>query len=80
MNKSSKILMATMLSVAGGAYAQSSVTIYGSIDAGVSYVNNQRGGSSVREDTGNRSPDRLGFRGTEDLGDGYKALWQLETG
>ncbi|MFZ6648759.1 porin [Undibacterium sp. TJN25] len=72
--------MATMLSVAGGAYAQSSVTIYGSIDAGVSYVNNQRGGSSVREDTGNRSPDRLGFRGTEDLGDGYKALWQLETG
>jgi predicted porin len=55
------------------AYAQSSVTIYGTLDAGV----------SRRTDTdltavGKRDNNKLGFRGVEDLGSGLKALFQLE--
>jgi len=75
-------LAATVMALAasGAASAQENVTVYGSVDAGVSYVSNQRGGSSVREDAGNRSPDRIGFRGVEDLGSGYKALFVVESG
>lgn len=82
MNKS--ITLAAIMSLAAGAAcaqtSSSNISIYGSVDAGVSYVSNQRGGSSVREDAGNRSPDRIGFRGVEDLGSGYKALFVLENG
>jgi predicted porin len=80
MKQVKMLLIATLLSMAGSASAQENITIYGSVDAGVSYVSNQRGGSSVREDSGNRSPDRIGFRGSEDLGSGYRALFTLETG
>jgi predicted porin len=65
---------------AAGAHAQSNVTIYGSLDAGVAYINNVSGGSMMRVDQGTMQPDRIGFRGTEDLGDGLKAIYQLEAG
>jgi len=55
-----------------GAYAQSSVTIYGTIDAGVTKTT----GTSVG--IGKRDNNKLGFRGVEDLGSGLKALFQLE--
>ncbi|RJF92798.1 porin [Noviherbaspirillum saxi] len=63
-----------------GAFAQSNVTIYGSMDAGVAYINNIGGNSAVRLDQGTMQPDRIGFRGVEDLGGGLKANFQLETG
>jgi predicted porin len=55
-----------------GAYAQSSVVIYGTLDAGLS----KRTGTTVAE--GKRDNNKLGFRGVEDLGSGLKALFQLE--
>ena len=57
---------------AGYACAQSSVTVYGNVDVGV----------SKRSDTtlavGRRDNNRLGFKGVEDLGGDLKALFQLE--
>ena len=69
-----------MLLAAAGAHAQTNVTIYGSLDAGISSVNNERGSSVTKLDTGNRSPNRLGFRGSEELGNGMRALFGLESG
>lgn len=65
---------------AGSASAQNNVTIYGSLDAGVAYINNLGGSSVTRVDQGTMQPDRIGFRGSEDLGGGMKALFLLEAG
>ena len=76
-----------LLSLAGIAAAQSSVTLYGIVDAGVTYRSNERvgsagaytGHSSVGHD---RQPVRqpLGIKGSEDLGGGMRALFVLENG
>jgi predicted porin len=68
-----------------GAQAQSNVTIYGIADVGVEYLTNAaRNGTSnddvVRLSSGNLSGSRVGFRGTEDLGNGMTAIFQLESG
>jgi predicted porin len=65
---------------AAPAHAQSNVTIYGSLDAGVAWVDNVNGSSASRVDQGTMQPDRFGFRGTEELGGGLKALFHLEGG
>jgi predicted porin len=71
--------------VATAAHAQSSVTIYGIIDDGISWVNNSAnasGGHSslVKMDEGVDGGSRWGIRGTEDLGDGTRAVFVLENG
>jgi predicted porin len=73
---------ATAFAAAGGAQAQSSVTIYGLIDSGVEFVNNAgaKGGSLTRLSSGAMNTSRIGFRGSEDLGGGLKAIFQLENG
>jgi predicted porin len=68
---------------AGNAMAQSSVTIYGLLDEGLAYTTNANaaGGSILKMPTLTGSfPSRLGFRGTEDLGDGLQAVFALESG
>ncbi|TXD60213.1 porin [Ralstonia sp. TCR112] len=70
---------------AGGAYAQSSVTLYGVVDAGLTYANkvpNGNGGGSSRVglDSGGLSGSRWGLRGVEDLGGGLKGIFNLESG
>jgi predicted porin len=66
------------------AHAQSSVTLYGLIDAGLAYVSNQKSGSgghnNFLQTSGNLSTSRWGLRGTEDLGGGYSAVFDLESG
>ena len=62
------------------AHAQSSVTLHGLIDNGISYVSNQRGHSAVFASTGNIVGDRWGVTGGEDLGGGLKAIFKLENG
>ena len=68
------------LAATGAAMAQSSVTIYGVVDVGYTSVNNSGTGT---DNTGltssNMTTNRLGFRGTEDLGGGLKAKFQVET-
>lgn len=76
------------LAATGAVMAQSSVTLYGVVDAGFTSVNNSAGvtstGGQSTDNTGltssNMTTNRLGFRGTEDLGGGLKANFEIETG
>jgi GBP family porin len=65
---------------ATAAHAQSSVTLYGLIDAGITYTNNQHGHSNWQETSGSVNGSRWGLRGSEDLGGGLKAIFTLENG
>ncbi|MQQ99697.1 porin [Glaciimonas soli] len=57
------------------------VEVYGLVDSGVVYVNNQGGESNVLlQGGGGDRPNRLGFRGREDLGGGNQAIFVLENG
>nr|WP_245200198.1 porin [Herbaspirillum sp. LeCh32-8] len=61
--------------------APSSVTLYGIVDAALQYGKFDKGvGASAALASGNLQASRLGFRGSEDLGAGYRANFQLETG
>ena len=70
--KKSLLALALFGAFAGAAHAQSSVVIYGSLDAGMI----KRTDSSMT--IGKRLNNTLGFKGTEDLGNGLKAIFQLE--
>ena len=76
-----KILFAlTALSAcAGTASAQTSVTIYGVVDIALEHEND---GARRRTalDSGQFYGSRIGFKGSEDLGGGLKANFQLENG
>ena len=61
------------------AYAQSSVTVYGIMDACVAISNNTEG-PRTQLNSGCAYGSRLGFRGQEDLGGGLKADFTLESG
>src|SRR5580704_13296374 len=77
-----KTLMVAALTgvFATAAHAQSSVTLYGLIDAGITYTNNQGGHSNWQETSGTVNGSRWGLRGSEDLGGGLKAIFTLENG
>lgn len=77
------------------AHAQSSITLYGIVDAGVGYTSGQRtatnkgaagtpqtysNASNYGFASGTWSGDRWGIKGTEDLGGGNAAIFQLENG
>ncbi len=76
-------LACTLLATACGAVqAQTTVTIYGVLDAGVEHLSSVGGSGSLTRmpGLGVSVPSRLGFRGTEDLGGGLKAIFTLESG
>ncbi|MCL1825543.1 MAG: porin [Betaproteobacteria bacterium] len=65
------------------AFAQSNVTLYGTIDYGfTSLGSNDAEGVKSRQgiDSGISKANRIGFKGAEDLGNGLKAVFVLETG
>lgn len=62
------------------AIAQSNITLYGIIDTGVARIDDAGGSGSTLLRSGNLLTSRFGFRGTEDLGDGLKAIFNLEAG
>lgn len=62
------------------ARAQSSVQLYGIVDDALTYTNNIRGGHTWAQFSGVARNDRWGFRGVEDLGGGYRAIFRLENG
>jgi len=66
--------------ISGSASAQSNVTVYGIIDASLSRSSSDVAPTKVSVDSGNWYGSRLGFRGSEDLGDGLSVLFQLENG
>lgn len=78
--KKTLIALAVLGSVAGVAQAQSAVTIYGKVDLGVTKLSGDTtnlGLNSSAQMQGNHQ-SRIGFKGTEDLGGGLSALFQIE--
>ena len=86
-----RLLLVALTGVSASiAHAQSSVTLYGLMDSGVSYTNNVRGfnsstggshgSSDFRFGSGLMQSDLWGLKGTEDLGGGLKAVFDLENG
>ncbi|MFZ6771102.1 porin [Undibacterium sp. SXout7W] len=78
--KKTLLAFAVLSAFAATASAQSSVTIYGIIDAATVYTTNQTatGGSKVSMDAGQLLTSRWGIKGSEDLGGGLKANFNLE--
>ena len=90
--KKSLFAVAALSAIAGAAQAQSSVTVYGIIDAGyiganttttttsTLVLNGQAKAQSNQLGAGAESSSRLGFKGTEDLGGGTSAFFTIEMG
>ncbi|MBH1983302.1 MAG: porin [Burkholderiales bacterium] len=70
--KKSLVALALFGAFAATAQAQSSVQIYGTIDAGLGKLTGETTKVTKRDN------NKLGFKGTEDLGNGLKAIFQLE--
>nr|WP_324250879.1 porin [Paraburkholderia saeva] len=72
------------LIVCAGAQAQAqadtgnnSVTLFGVMDAGITYVSNEGGHGNAKFDDGILSPNMFGLKGNEDLGGGLHAVFTL---
>lgn len=78
------LLLASILSAAVSAHAQSTVTLYGRVDTGLEYMsglpNAAYSGSTSRwrAESGNWGGSLWGMKGAEDIGGGNKVLFQLE--
>jgi predicted porin len=77
--KKSLIALA-VLAASGAAMAQSSVTLFGVVDASVARISNKGTGAVSNTGLANSgyNSSRIGFRGTEDLGGGLAASFWLE--
>ena len=63
------------------AMAQSNVQVYGVLDAAIAKEDTGApNGSRTVVNSGNQSSSRFGFKGTEDLGNGLKAVFNIEGG
>ncbi len=78
-----KLLALSVLALASGISSAQNVTVYGVVDAGISYQS--KSGSATNGDKSNflfspngSSPSIIGFKGSEDLGGGLKANFNLE--
>jgi general bacterial porin, GBP family len=78
--KKSLVALALGSVFAVSAHAQSSVTLYGLIDTGLVYTNNQGGHSNWQVNSSSTQNTVFGLRGTEDLGGGLHAVFKLEQG
>ncbi|MGN6457360.1 MAG: porin [Achromobacter mucicolens] len=83
--KKTLLAAALLAGFAGVAQAETSVTLYGIIDTGLGY-NKISGGTDAQNGSrfgminGVQNGSRWGLRGSEDLGDGLRAVFQLESG
>jgi predicted porin len=77
--KKSLLALLVLGAASGYAMAESSVTLYGNIDAGAT-VSHQNGQTKVQMSNGNWGSNSVGIRGTEDLGGSNKVNFRLEQG
>lgn len=73
-------LTAALALACAGAHAQSDISIYGVVDAGLVLERGGPAGSRTTLSSGVGSGSRLGFKGKEDLGGGMSADFVLESG
>ncbi|MFM9434630.1 putative porin [Janthinobacterium sp. CG_23.3] len=84
MNKKNLAAAASVLAVSAlcvqGAQAQSSVQVYGRLNVDVEHISFSKPTGATSGDVTRLSSNssRLGFRGVEALGDGLKAIYQIE--
>ena len=81
--KKTLLAAALLAGFAGAASAQSSVTMYGILDAGIAYKKLDYNGNSINSfglAYGTQSGNRWGLRGVEDMGNGNRLTFQLENG
>lgn len=78
--KKTALALALMAGFTGAAFAQTSVTVYGIVDAGIVSERGGATGNLTKLTSGVASGSRLGFKGTEDLGGGLSALFLMENG
>lgn len=83
--KKTLLAAALLAGFAGVAQAETSVTLYGIIDTGIGYNKISGGPDAVNGSrfgmiNGVQNGSRWGLRGSEDLGDGLRAVFQLESG
>ena len=74
------VALASALCCAGLAQAQtdSSVTLYGLADVGITSVSGLKAGTVTQVASGIMEGSRWGIKGTEDMGGGYKTIFTLE--
>ena len=78
--KKSLLALAVLGAFAGVASAQSSVTLYGTLDLNAKYVKNDGSSRRVSLSQDGINSSQLGFKGVEDLGGGLKAGFVLLSG
>ncbi|MFM0557757.1 porin [Paraburkholderia sediminicola] len=73
---------ALLAAATSSAFAQSSVTLYGIVDEAVRYQTNAGpgGDDQVSMTSGPETHSRWGLKGSENLGDGWSAVFHLENG
>lgn len=74
------LLLALPCAATGAAFAQTSLTIYGIVDAGLVYERGGMTGNVSKLTGGVQSGSRLGFKGREELGGDVTAKFVLESG
>ncbi|MGE5469270.1 MAG: porin [Bacteroidota bacterium] len=76
------IALAIAAVTSGAAFAQSNVTIYGTVDQGWMHRSGNSGGvtgtKSQNDIQSNSAESNIGFKGVEDLGNGLKAIFDLQ--
>lgn len=78
--KNRVVALAALCCTTGAAHAQSSVTLYGIVDAGFTYNSNVAGNRQYALTSGNGAGDRWGLKGVEQLGGGLAAIFDIESG
>ncbi|MBX4145666.1 porin, partial [Ralstonia pickettii] len=81
MKITTRTICAALLGAAASTsvFAQSSVTLYGRLDAGLEYLNGLQNGHQVRAESGDWGTSLWGLKGTEDIGGGTKIIFRLES-
>ena len=80
--KKSAVSLAVLSALSTASFAQSSVTLYGIVDAAIAVEDTGETGKGSRKvlNSGNQSSSRFGVRGGEDLGGGLTAEFNIESG
>ena len=71
---------AMLAAMSASAVAQSPVTIFGLLDIGLTHETGGARGAVTKVSSGMSNGSRIGFKGEEDLGGGWAALFFLESG
>ena len=74
------LALASAFAVPAAFAATSNVDIYGQIGYSLDYINSHDGVGDAKDwVTGRDNISRIGFKGSEDLGGGLNAIWQIES-